>query len=240
MPLTIYRRHGRACAFYGKSRKARNNSQCKVRCPIWVQGTLRGEKVWRSLGLNDWSAAADLVRSWEASGEIGVAKPETPTPALAVDRFFEDAAKRLKPETISKYNLLLRKQLLPYCEKKGISRLKALDVNELSRFRATWADGPLSTRKKQERMAAFFHFCRVRKWIADNPVLSIKLPEVTPSPTLPFEPEQFERILAACDEYPIKGIYREGNRARLRAIVDSSCQTDSDPGYKPTGRRRAS
>ena len=136
-PLTIYQRHGRACAFYGKSRKALNNSQCKTRCPVWVQGTLRGEKIWRSLGLNDWSAAADLVRSWEASGEIGVAKPEAPTPALAVDRFFEDAAKRLKAETISKYNLLLRKQLLPYCEKRGISRLKALDVDELTGFRAT-------------------------------------------------------------------------------------------------------
>jgi hypothetical protein len=31
-------------------------------------------------------------------------------------------------------------------------------------------------------MAAFFHICRVRKWIADSPVLSIKLP-------LPLHPE---------------------------------------------------
>jgi hypothetical protein len=37
---------------------------------------------------------------------------------MEVERFFEDATKRLKPETISKYNLLLRKQLLPTARKR--------------------------------------------------------------------------------------------------------------------------
>jgi predicted ABC-type ATPase len=35
--------------------------------------------VRRSLDLRSWEAASDLVRSWEASGELGVVKPEVPT-----------------------------------------------------------------------------------------------------------------------------------------------------------------
>jgi hypothetical protein len=45
----------------------------KLQLPIWVQGSLYGEYIRRALGLRSWSAAAtDLVRDWEATGEIGV------------------------------------------------------------------------------------------------------------------------------------------------------------------------
>lgn len=213
--LHIYRRHYPPCPH--TSRRVRN---CAQKCPIWVQGTLRGERIKKSLDLRSWEAASDLVRAWESSGEIGVVKPEAPTVKEAVSRFFEDAETRgLKPATISKYKVLLEKQLLPWCRSKGFSRLKQLTVDELTRFRSSWPDAPLSMRKKQERMAAFFHFCKQREWIKSNPVMSIKLPEVTPSPTLPFEPEEIEKILEGCDRFPIKGIYGEGNRKRLRAMV---------------------
>ncbi len=41
----------------------------------------------RSLDLRSWEAATDLVRAWEASGEIGVVKPEVPTIKEAVKKF---------------------------------------------------------------------------------------------------------------------------------------------------------
>jgi hypothetical protein len=43
--------------------------------------------------------------------------------------------------------------------------------------------------------------------------------KVSHSPTLPFEPKQFDDLLAACDEFPAKGMYWEGNRSRLKAIL---------------------
>lgn len=216
--LTTYRRHASNCQHFGKPRNARGARGCA--CPIWVQGSLRGEYIRKSLNLTSWEAAADLVRSWDASGEIGVVKADVPTVSEAVSRFFEDAVARgLKATTISKHRILLDKQLLPWCRGKGYVRLRQLGVDELTRFRATWPDSPLSMRKKQERLAAFFHFCRVRHWVPANPILSIKLPEVTPWPTQPFTRDEMNKILAGCDEFPIKGIYGDGNRKRLRAMI---------------------
>ena len=55
--------------------------------------------------------------------------------------------------------------------------------------------------KKQERLAAFFHFCRVRQWVSSNPILSIKLPEVPSSPTLPFTRAEMKKILAGARRF---------------------------------------
>ena len=112
--LNLYRRHLGSCRF--TSRRYRN-----CNCPIWVQGSLRREYIRRALDLNSWSAATDLVRSWEASGEIGVVKePHIPTIAEAVEKFFTDLkAQELSRETIRKYENLLNKRLLPWCESKG-------------------------------------------------------------------------------------------------------------------------
>jgi hypothetical protein len=71
--LNLYRRHQQPCRF-----TTRRNRNCN--CPIWVQGSLRGEYIRRALDLRSWSAATDLARNWEASGEIGVVKkPDIPT-----------------------------------------------------------------------------------------------------------------------------------------------------------------
>jgi hypothetical protein len=85
---------------------------CK--CPIWVQGSLRGEYVRRSLDLRSWEAASDLARAWEASGELGVVKPEVPTVAESVTKFIGDAnARHLAPETFRKYQNLLERRFVP-------------------------------------------------------------------------------------------------------------------------------
>jgi hypothetical protein len=56
MALTIYRRHRKTCPYYRRARKARNTHACKAQCPIWVQGTLAGESIRRSLDLTYWEA----------------------------------------------------------------------------------------------------------------------------------------------------------------------------------------
>ena len=73
------------------------------------------------MDLRSWSAATDLVRDWEASGEIGVVrKPDIPTIGEAVERFLQDAkAQQLSGETVRKYENLLKRRLLPWCETKG-------------------------------------------------------------------------------------------------------------------------
>jgi integrase/recombinase XerD len=216
VPLTIYRRHLRTCKHDRKPRRDAWSQKCS--CPIWVQGSLGGEYLRRSLDLVSWEAAQDRVRGWEASGEVGVVKSTIPSISEAVDRFFQDAkARGLAEATIGKLTVLLRKQLLHWCRSKGYVSLKQLTVDQLTQFRATWPDSPISKYKKQERLKGFFHFCVAREWVRTNPVLGIKPVKVPPSPTLPFEEEQMA-ILAACDRYSLMGIYGEQNRQRMKAL----------------------
>lgn len=218
--LTIYRRHTPDCSFFGKSRNAKGSKGCKSTCPIWVQGTLRGEYIRRSLDLRSWEAASDLVRGWEAAGTIGVVKPEIPTFKEAVQKFFDDAeARKLSSSTISKQKNVLEKRLVPWCEKHGVRLLKYLDVDAVRRFRATWPDAPITAQRNLERLRNFFRFCMDAKWIESNPAKAVKPPKVTAAPTMPFEPEEFKKLLEACDEFSTKGIYRAGNRTRLKAML---------------------
>jgi integrase/recombinase XerD len=205
--LNLYRRHQPPCKF--STRRYRNCT-----CPIWVQGSLRGEYIRRAMDLRSWSAATDLVRDWEASGEIGVVKkPDIPTICEAVDRFLQDAkAQQLSGETIRKYENLLNRRLLPWCESKGFQYLKQLSVEEMRQFRATWSDSANYATKNLERLRALFRFCMHDDWIAKNPARAVKAPKVTDRPTLPFTKPEMQRILDACDAYA-------GNQDRLRAFV---------------------
>jgi hypothetical protein len=105
---------------------------------IWVQGSLGREYLRRSLDLTSWQAAQDLVRGWEASGEVAVVNAGIPGIADAVERLFDDIkARGLSDATVGKQNVLLRKQFLPWCRSRGFHVLKQLTVDELTQFRTT-------------------------------------------------------------------------------------------------------
>lgn len=205
--LNLYRRHQQPCRF--GSRRYRN-----CNCPIWVQGSLRGEYIRRALNLRSWSAATDLVRDWEASGEIGVVKkPNIPTIAEAVEKFLADLrAQQLSGETVRKYENLLNRRFVPWADSKGYRYLKQLGVEQMRQFRATWIDSANYAVKNLERLRAFFRFCMHDDWIIKNPASAVKAPKVIDRPTLPFSNQEMKRILAACDRY-------QGNQDRLRAFV---------------------
>lgn len=204
--LIIYRRHYAPCPY-----TTRRHRSCQ--CPIWVQGTLRGEAVKQSLDLRSWQAASDLIRGWEASGEIGVVRPDIPSAAEAIEKFLAyQRARHLSGETIRKYENLLEGRLLRWSRATGRAQLKQLSVDALRDFQQSWEDSPLYASKNLERLRAFFDFCLDAQWVSRNTAKGLKGPKVKPSPTLPFSPDEMERIVEACDRYP-------GNRDRLRAFV---------------------
>src|ERR1035437_10221403 len=70
--LTIYRRHltsgfgpekDKPCPHLSKGRQYRRCS-----CPIWVQGTVAGDPVRKSLDLTNWERATEVVRDMEVAG----------------------------------------------------------------------------------------------------------------------------------------------------------------------------
>jgi hypothetical protein len=95
-------------------------------------------------------------------------------------------ARMVSPSTISKYKLLQR-QMTVYGQSRGLTHVTDFNLDSLSRFRATWKDGPRTATKKLERLKAFFCFARERQWIDSNPAKLIRPPKVALCPTLPLE-----------------------------------------------------
>lgn len=102
---------------------------------------------------------------------------------------------------------------MPWCRSRGFRYLKQIGVDEITQFRTTWADGPLSKSKKQERLKGFFHFCVVREWTRTNPVHGMKPVKVPPSQTLPFDEDQVATLL----ETP--GYYKCVSRSSIDAAT---------------------
>ena len=173
--LQIYRRHYPPCR--DKSRRYR-----RCACPIWVQGSLAGEWIKKSLGVTSWEAATDRVREWEAAGGIGQRRRVIPSIADAITKFLVDCeARELKPTSITKYRHFLEKQLLPFAEAARRTRLHQLDVDALREFRSSWKFKPSTQQKKLETLRGFFRFCASAGWLARNPAPAVKAAEGAPA-----------------------------------------------------------
>ncbi len=206
--LTIYRRHRKNCK---QRTEGRGYRRCL--CPIWVDGSLNGIEMRKSLRLRDWQRAQELVRQWEAEGQH-VEKPKPLTLKEACERFLVDAeARNLREPTLYKYRLLFR-QLQAFATAEGLTWITELDIDWVRRFRASWPNKNIAARKKLEAFRAFFRFVHESGWIAANPASHLKPPKITEPPTSPFTREEFAAILAACDDYRNKE-----NAVRLRALV---------------------
>lgn len=211
--LTIYRRHQLDCEFRNKKnqRTARANN-CEKKCPIWVQGTLAGERVRRSLDLNSWQAASDLIHSWNASGRIGVERVVAPPLEGAISRFISDAeARGLKASSLKKYQRLLD-ELLAYAKCRNVGSLERITVDFLRQFRESMEHAHITQQKKIEYLRAFLGFAVDSGWIQKNPAKAVKLARVSHKPTLPFSAEELRKLLEACDSF-------KGNGARLHALI---------------------
>jgi integrase/recombinase XerD len=206
--LTIYRRHRKNC----KQRiDGRGYRRCL--CPIWVDGSLNGVEMRKSLRLRDWQRAQELVRQWEAEGQR-VEKPKPLTVKEACDKFAADAeARNLREPTLYKYRLLFR-QLQDFVAVHGLPCITDFDIDWVRRFRGSWKNKNISARKKLEAFRTFFRFVHESGWIPTNPASHLKPPKITEPPTAPFTREEVASILNACDIYPDKA-----NAVRLRALV---------------------
>lgn len=204
--LNLWRRHLKSCPHRVRTCK-------KCGCPIWVQGTLHGKWLKKSLDLRNWDSAQKLVRDWESGHATAI---ENSVITKACDAFIRDCkARELSDASIAKYELLTE-ELKDRFEGRSVG---ALSVDEVRRYRESWELAPISARKKLERLRTFFRFCIENQWAHTNPAKAIKPPIAHHRPTLPVTNEDFEKILWGCDLFPANGIYGEGNRVRVKAFV---------------------
>ena len=96
--LTIYRRHltsgfgpknDKPCPHLSKGRQYRRCS-----CPIWVQGTVAGDPVRKSLDLTNWERATEVVRDMEVAGTVETPEDDRITVTDAILKFTTDATAR--------------------------------------------------------------------------------------------------------------------------------------------------
>lgn len=184
--------------------------QRKCKCPIWVNGRVRGEAVRRSLKTRNWEAAARIVREWD---ELGKEKALGFSVKEACDRFYADCvAQRLSDSSLRKYNLLCTDLKIVF----GSREIGSVSLDDIRAYREGWTIAPITARKRIERLRTFFRFCNEAGWVQSNPAKLLKMPQGRGKPVVAFSDEEMERIIWATEIYPDSP---PGRRAQMRAFV---------------------
>jgi site-specific recombinase XerD len=209
--LQLYRRHGTNCQY-----RSRTDRRCK--CPLWVQGSVGGGYVRQALKLRNWEAAQTHVREWEAKGARLARLIPVQT---AVKKYLEDAeSRKLKASTLRLLRADFEKDMLSWCERKGIKAISLLTPENLTDWRNEWTEQPSTSMKKLERTRSFFKFCMRMEWLERNPASLLRPPKVPPSATLPFTADEVAQLVSATDLYRNeKGQLGTPHAKRLRALI---------------------
>jgi integrase/recombinase XerD len=192
---------------------------------MWVEGTANETYIRRSLKTGSWERAVTLARTIEASGDPTATperKEQPVTIVQAVTEYLADAkARALSDATLYKLDIFFRKQFLVWCKSEGYKLLREVDLRTVQSFRASWVDGAMSKKKKQERLTGFFWFCIRSGWLTNNPTNNLGRISVTQAPTDYFTREEYDKLLDATY------LYRENrgetiggsNSTRLRTLL---------------------
>jgi len=230
--LQLYRRHRQSCRHWtGNTNGNRRNNNCRY--PIYVDGTLSGERVNKSLKMRDWTRANEIIREWEITGSVEPLAAAGMPVREACEAFLADAeAQKLSDSSIKKYRVLLINSLRPedrdkfspslvtFCADEGIQFTSEITLEKLTRFRAKWKDSAISGSKKLERLRAVGRFLVDRDWWKENLALKLKRPKVTDAPTMPYTHGEVFALLNACEKFTDwHGAAGQENAQRLRAFL---------------------
>jgi len=206
--LKAEKRHRKSCRFDQYDR-----ARTKCPCSYHAIGVLNGTFLRRSLKTSNYETAIRTIRKWESLG----AARESQSIAIedAVGAFMRDiGARNWQEATKRKFRTLLQDRLVGYGQ-HGYRLLRELDLNAVTEFRAIWKDAPLTALKNIERLRAFYRFCLDREWVTGNPAAKLKV-KIAVEEKEPFTPEEFERTMAATEQY------RDGrSRKDLRKAAES-------------------
>jgi integrase/recombinase XerD len=200
MRVLIYKRHKASCSHRD------DPAYRRCGCAIWLQWNHNGEQTRKSAKTLNWEIAEQRARHKEQQFvDADLGKAPAPGAAKRVDEAIalfvnSKRGEHLSDNTIYKHTLTL-KRLQAFCDAQGIHHVKDIGLSQLTSWRATWQfNSPLVKRSWQERTKSFFKFCTASGMMPVNPTLQlapiqVKADEANPS-IRPFEPEEYEAILA--------------------------------------------
>lgn len=213
--VSVFTRHSRTCSH----RSDRHWRKCD--CTKWLAWHSQGKEYRQSSGTASWNEAAQqankIVEQYRAAalGEPSPTKEAVRLDAAVLWFLADKESQHLRESTLSKLRRIFQKQMVEWFTDRQIMFLKDVTLPELQAWRATWEDGPLAAKKKQERVRGFFHFCNRNGWIAQNPALGLSKIKADHRPADPFTKEEFQKIYAATDRFG----KTEAVRDRMRAMV---------------------
>lgn len=144
------------------------------------------------------------------------------TIAEAIQSFRDDEKSRhLNKHSLKKSEFFFEKQLKAWVDHQGLIFLDQLTAPQLTKFRAQWENGPTTSRRKHERLVAFFWFCVRMEWLDKNPALLLKRVKVESKPTDYYTQEEFDTLVDATYAYGnwLGGHDYEHRRDRIRALI---------------------
>jgi integrase/recombinase XerD len=128
-------------------------------------------------------------------------------------------ARKLSRASIYKYDLL-RRRMEDFAKRQGLYLLRDFNTDVLELFQSEWTGGDVTLSKALERLKSFCRAAFLRKWIDENPALTLRGPKPKLRPTLPFTQEEMTRILTATGNYRDKARKTgQTNALRVRAFV---------------------
>jgi integrase len=102
---------------------------------------------------------------------------------------------------------------LPPFAGRNVTQLRAVSVDDLSDWKATWTEGAKD--KKQQRLCTFFKWCRKRKYIEDDPTEGLTKIKVDGGyKRQRLTDEQIAKIFKAVPE-----VYQNGSAAKVKAFM---------------------
>ena len=155
--LSVYTRHSQKCPHRD------DIAWRRCRCPKWIQGTPSEDHEFlrTSAQTRTWEQAEAKARQLEEAARPGARKPAPAisiTEAVAAYRA-DEAGRCLAKSTTNQSKTLFQVHLLAWAKDVGLTLLRELTTPNLVMFRATWGNGPNTTRRKHERLIGFFEFC---------------------------------------------------------------------------------
>lgn len=218
MHVILYKRHRPTC----EHKAEKNFKRCK--CSVWLEYNVNGVQTRKSAKTPFWEVATQKARAIEEQyldAELGRAPlPGDPkTVDEAITLFLENKrGEDLSENTLYKHKLTLDR-LQAFCNAEHILMIKDVTLAHLTTWRAAWTfDSPLAKRNNQSRVKSFFKYCLNAGVIPVNPAARLSTIQVKADEAnnvRPFEPEEYDRILAAV---PKAGLQPQ-NVARVKACM---------------------
>lgn len=211
--VIIYKRHNETC----DHKDDRTYRRCD--CKVWLQTNVSGvQKRW-SAKTDSWDAAQRQARALEVRSENGTPSPTAAkTVAQAVDLFLDNKrGENLAADSLYRHEHIT-KQLLEFCNRRGILFIKDVTLDVLTSWRGEWTvKAPQARRSMQEKLRNCFKFCFGSGMIATNPAAQMSVIKVKndSDAVRVFEPKEYDQVIAATG----KTTMTPESAARIKALM---------------------